>query len=63
MASQCYQNPLFLTQQTKKKKKKKKKTELNIDIDGVVKFSDGEFSDLDQIEPPPDLSPRLGHTL
>jgi hypothetical protein len=32
-----------------RKKKKKKKTELNIDIDGVVKFSDGEFSDLDQV--------------
>jgi len=43
---------------TKKKKKKKKKTELNIDIDGVVKFSDGEFSDIAEMEPPRNLSPR-----
>ena len=44
--------------QSKKKHKKKKKTELNIDIEGVVKFSDGEFSDAAEIEPPAHLSPR-----
>jgi len=44
--------------QSKKKHKKKKKSELNIQIDGIVKFSDGEFSDVEEIVPPPDLSPR-----